>query len=113
MRVKDLKPGDEVTIPAVGSATFVAAAPHPHYHGLALVIWAEVNHAPFPEFEELERSGWSLDALSWEQEIGEVTTEETPADRGQRLWRVFEPIRHGAILDTAVREAKRPREDES
>lgn len=92
MKVKDLRPGDEIHNDLGGSATFVTAAPHPHYHGLALVVWAEIVLPPVIDIDP--GSGWSLDVLSWEQEIGEVTAEHH-TDRGQRLWRIFEPIKSG------------------
>lgn len=59
IRVRDLQPGD-VVVHASSSATFVAQAEHPIWPSLRLVIW------------RLRDGSWSHDALSPEQEVGEV-----------------------------------------
>ena len=68
--VEDLLPGDVVTS-FFGSATFVARTDHPIWPGLQLVIW------------RMDDGSWSLDALSAQQEVGDV-------ERGSRGARVVQ-----------------------
>lgn len=59
--VQDLEPGDVVDGPAgMGSATFIAACPHPFYPGLMLVIW------------RMDDGSISLDALRESQDVGQA-----------------------------------------
>jgi len=57
--IRELLPGDLVSLPGQ-SATFIAAAPHPVWPRLMLVIW------------RLDDGTWSLDALRADQEAGEA-----------------------------------------
>ena len=74
--VHDLLPGDLVVKEGIGSATFIAKGPHPKYLSLQLVIW------------KLEDGTWSLDALRWNQEVGEVVF-STGAQRWDRIQEAF------------------------
>ena len=74
--VHDLVPGDLVVKESVGSATFIAKGPHPKYPGLQLVIW------------KLEDGTWSLDALRWNQEVGEAVF-STGLQRWNRILEAF------------------------
>lgn len=73
--VMELRPGDEVTLPAPeGPCTgvFVAEAAHPLYFGLRLVVW------------RLDSGEWSHDALSPRQDVGAVTPSSAD-ERAARL----------------------------
>lgn len=74
--VNELRPGDLVTQSGVGSAIFIASGTHPKYPGLRLVIW------------KLDDGTWSLDALRWNQEVGELifSTAEQKWDRVQEAF---------------------------
>jgi hypothetical protein len=68
--VAELVPGDLVTLPP-DSAVFIVRAVHPVWPSLMLVIWRLGD-------------GWSLDALSAHQEVGDVTP-SSHAERQGRL----------------------------
>lgn len=60
--VESLRPGDQVTQPGLGTATYITDCPHPLYPALRLVIW-RLHQPGHP---------WSHDALLARQEIGDV-----------------------------------------
>ena len=68
--VAELVPGDLVTL-CQDSAVFIGRGEHPVWPRLMLVIWRLGD-------------GWSLDALSARQEVGDVTP-STHDERQQRL----------------------------
>lgn len=70
-RVRDLIPGDEVTLPPE-SAVYIAQCEHPIWPRLRLVIW------------RLRDGSWSHDALLPAQEVGTVT-DTTYDERRDRL----------------------------
>lgn len=70
-RVIDLQPGDHVTNGGE-SAVFIVRTQHPVWAVLQLVVW------------RLQDGTASFDALSPDQEVGEVTP-ATPAERYDRL----------------------------
>lgn len=71
--VADLRPGDLVHLPGADvTGVFVAAAPHPRYPGLQLVVW------------RLSDGTWSHDALLAAQDIGQIQPAAGP-ERGARL----------------------------
>jgi len=74
MRVCDLIGGDVVAV-AHRSATFIGRSDHPRYRGLALVVW------------RLDDGSASLDALDYQQEVGEVISQ--PDGRLERLERAL------------------------
>lgn len=84
VRVRDLVPGDRVTIgagPLGLVATFVGQGPHPVYASLRAVTWY------FPEGHPmLEGLKFTVDALSPDQEVGEVVNlNRTPEQRIEQL----------------------------
>lgn len=82
-RVRDLIPGDLVTLPATGdSAVFLCQTKHPIWPHLQLVIWW-VNEGMMNA-----EAFWSFDALLADQEIG-VIQEANPADRHQQLLKIL------------------------
>jgi hypothetical protein len=62
VRVRDLVGGDLISL-GHGSATFIGRSEHPRYPGLALVVWVLADGRP------------SLDALSYDQVVGELSNE--------------------------------------
>lgn len=70
-KVIDLLPGDEVTSGPM-HATFIVSTSHHKYHGLALVVW------------RMPDGSLSPDALSYLQDVGEVTA-STRDERNARL----------------------------
>lgn len=69
MKLSALTPGDEVYVGGTSShAVYIGRCEHPLYKGLQLVIW------------KMER-GWSHDALSLHQDIGDVV----PSDAETKL----------------------------
>jgi hypothetical protein len=80
-QVRDLIPGDCVTIQTGDSATFLCQTRHPIWPHLQLVIW-------WVDDMEGKEPFWSFDALDERQEIGQIR-EATPADRSQQLARIL------------------------
>jgi len=74
--VKQLRPGDKVVL-GDQSAVFIASEPHPIHAPLRLVIW------------ELDNGEWSLDALSPDQEVGELVPGQNGPVRWSRIRRAF------------------------
>lgn len=77
VKVRDLVPGDRVTL-AGESAVFITQAVHPVWPVLHLVIW------------RLGDGTVSLDALSVDQEVGEL---DRLADLGERQDRLIDALR--------------------
>lgn len=75
-KVKELTAGDKVEL-AGHSAIFVTEGPHPLYPKLRLVVW------------RVDGREWSFDALSAEQEVGEVVQGETAETRNKRLRQIL------------------------
>jgi len=73
--VHELRPGDEVTL-GDQKALFIASGIHPKYKALRLVIW------------KLTDGTWSLDALRWNQEVGEIVL-ATPQAKWQAVQEAF------------------------
>lgn len=73
--VSELRPGD-VVILFLRQGTFISSSPHPNYPGLSLVIW------------KLDDGTWSLDALAYHQEVGELIP-STPNERWARVQEAF------------------------
>lgn len=77
--VRDLRPGDLVRLNPDNPGAIVAATVtgHPLYERLALVVW------------RLHDGTWSLDALSWDQDVGEINPPTNLTHRRQRLEEAF------------------------
>lgn len=76
-RVRELEPGDIVKT-GDKHGIFVGRMIHPLYNmGFSLVIWWL-----------LEDQRWSLDALSTNQEVGEVIG--SPVERAANLWQALQ-----------------------
>jgi ABC-type tungstate transport system permease subunit len=75
-KLYELLAGDTVKL-GDETATFIARSRHPKFHNLELVIW------------KLHRdNSWSLDALRWYQEIGEVIT-SSPESKWREVRKAF------------------------